>query len=218
MSDSTESVLKRKKKYTTLFSNVSQEEAEIILDFRFTEFYNSQTSINRFITKSAPEELKKKLFDRLVERLISEDFPEATIAPLNESVITDYVGQVLATMIAHIDSKMEHHLLKLRREKQIISKNDKYDENMEFMITQSIDNKNTRYVIVVEAKSDSLGKELTQLLLALKSMSEVNNDQKMVYGFVTTAIQWQLVTYNGQTWKLSEPSVLLFADMEKQED
>jgi hypothetical protein len=42
----------------------------------------------------------------------------------------------------------------------------------------------TRYVLVVEAKRDSLGKGLTQLLLALKSMWDINNDQKLAYGFV----------------------------------
>jgi hypothetical protein len=54
--------------------------------------------------------------------------------------------------------------------------------------------------------------------LTLKSMWDVNNDNKMVYGFLTTAINWQLVTYDGETWKLSESSTLLLANMRKQED
>jgi hypothetical protein len=77
---------------------------------------------------------------------------------------------------------------------------------------------NTRYVLVIEVKRDSLGKGLVQLLLALKSMWEVNNDQKPVYGFVTTGIEWQLVTYDGQTWKLSERSTVLLPNMAKEDD
>ena len=74
------------------------------------------------------------------------------------------------------------------------------------------------YVLVVEVKRDSLGKGLVQLLLALKSVWEINNDQKLVYGFVTTGIDWQLVAHDGQTWKLSEPSALLVGNMHKNEE
>ncbi|CAF1001510.1 unnamed protein product [Adineta ricciae] len=218
MDDTTESILKPRKKYMTSFANVSQEEAEVTLRFRFTEFYNSQIPLDQFITRSAPDELKKMVFDRLVERLISEDFPEATISPLNEAVITDYVGQVLATIVAYIARMMKRRVLKLRREKQIISKDEKYGRNMEFMVIQSINVDDTRYVIIIEAKCDTFGKGLTQLLLSLRSMFEINNDQNPVYGFVTTAVNWQLVTYDGQTWKISESSVLLSGNMEKQED
>jgi hypothetical protein len=77
---------------------------------------------------------------------------------------------------------------------------------------------NHRDILVVEAKRDSLGKGFPQLLLALKSMWDTNNDKKLVYGFVTTGVNWQLVTYDGQTWILSEPSTLLFRNMEENED
>ncbi len=74
------------------------------------------------------------------------------------------------------------------------------------------------YVLVVEVKRDSVGKGLTPLLLALKSMWDINNDKKLVYGFVTTGIDWQLVTYDGHAWKLSEPYTVVIANMRNQED
>jgi len=40
----------------------------------------------------------------------------------------------------------------------------------------------------------------------------------MVYGFLTTGINWQLVTYDGKTWTLSELSTTLFGNMGQQED
>ena len=69
---------KRKTKYVTSFPNVSQEEAESILGFRFARFYKTQIPVEQFITKLAPEELKKKIFERLIDCIESEGFPEAT--------------------------------------------------------------------------------------------------------------------------------------------
>ncbi|CAF0914543.1 unnamed protein product [Adineta steineri] len=213
-----EEVSRKKREYTTAFLNVSQEEAELLLGFKIYQFYNDQLPIEQFITKTAPEELKKKIFDRLTDCMNSEGFPEATIAPINESVVTDYVGLILMAMVAYSNRTTHRNELMLLREKQIISKDEQYGENIEFVTTQMVHVRNTRYILVVEAKRDSLGKGLIQLLLALKSMSDINNDQKMVYGFVTTAINWQLITYDGQLWKLSEPAVALLGNMGTKED
>jgi hypothetical protein len=49
-------------------------------------------------------------------------------------------------------------------------------------------------------------------------MWDINNDKKLVCGFVTKGIDWQLVTYDGHAWKLSEPSTVLIANMRNQED
>ncbi|CAF3434027.1 unnamed protein product [Rotaria socialis] len=121
-------------------------------------------------------------------------------------------------MVAYSQRTMNHDDLMLKREIEIISKDEQFGGTMEFAVTQMNDIEATRYVLVVETIVDSLGRGLTQMLLTLKSMWDVNNDKKMVYGFLTTAINWQLVTYDGQTWKLSEPSTLLLANMRKQED
>ena len=187
-------------------------------DLNFVNFIVIKYRLNNLLQKTAPEELKKKIFERLIDCMDSEGFPEATIAPMNESVATDYVGMILIAMVAHRNRTMHHDELILSREKQIISKDEQFGENMEFVIFQVINDESTRYVLVVEAKCDSLGKGLTQLLLGLKSTWDINNDQKSVYGFVTTGINWQLVTYDGQTWKLSESSTVLLGNMEKQED
>ena len=56
---------------------------------------------------------------------------------------------------------------------------------------------NTCYMLVVEVKRELFGKGLTQLLLALKSMWDVND---------------------GQTWKLSELVSVLLGGMEEKED
>ncbi|CAF1262119.1 unnamed protein product [Rotaria sordida] len=89
---------------------------------------------------------------------------------------------------------------------------------MEFVIVETTDVENSRYLLVLEPKSGPLEKGLTQLLLILKSIWDINNDKKIVYGFLTTGINWQLITYDGESWKLSESSIVLLENMEKQED
>ncbi|CAF3384091.1 unnamed protein product [Rotaria socialis] len=205
-------------KRTVSFSNLSQREAEIILGFKLRDFYDSQTQIEQFITTAAPEQLKNKIFGRLIDCIGSEGFPVATICPMNQSVVKANIGIILQAMVAYSQRTMNHDDLMLKREIEIISKDEQFGGNMEFAVTQMNDIEATRYVLVVETIGDSLGRGLTQMLLTLKSMWDVNNDQKMVHGFLTTAINWQLVTYDGQTWKLSEPSTLLLANMRKQED
>ena len=162
--------------------------------------------------------MKKTIFERIIDCIESEGFPEATISPMNESVVTDNVGVILQAMVSDCKRTTNRDDLVLAREKEIISKDEQVGGNMEFIIIHKTSVRNTRYVLVVEVKRGSLGKGLVQLLLALKSMWEINNDQKLVYGFVTTGINWQLVTYDGQTWKLSEPSALLVGNMDKNEE
>ncbi|CAF3659226.1 unnamed protein product [Rotaria socialis] len=99
-----------------------------------------------------------------------------------------------------------------------LSKAEQFGGNIDFVIIQIINTVNIRNEIVVEAKCDALGKGFLQLLLTLKSIWDLNNDTKFVYEFVTTVINWLLVTYDGQVWKLSKPSIVLLPNMEKQED
>jgi hypothetical protein len=148
----------------------------------------------------------------------SEGFPEATILPMNESVVRENVGLILQAMISHCRHMMNLHDLILTREKQIIINDEQVDGNMEFVIIQMINVENTRYVLVIKPKRGSFGKGLNQLLLALKSMWDINSSQKLVYGFVTTETNWQLVGYDGQTWTLSKPSTLLVGNMGEEED
>ena len=218
MADTETTTFKRKKKCTISFSNVPQKQAERILGFKFVPFYYQQKPLDQFITEKAPDSLKKKIFNRLVDCIRSEGYPEASLSPLNEAVVTDYVGHILPPMVAHFNRSRTRKDIELTRETQIISRDEEVGGNMEFVVMHSIDDDNDRYVIVIEAKRGALGKGLTQLLLALKSAFGINNDQKKVYGFLTTAIQWQLITYDGQTWKLSRPSPLLCGDMDKEED
>jgi hypothetical protein len=171
-----------KRKCPVSFSNLSQREAERILGFQFIDFYDSQIEIERFITTTAPQELKKTMFDRLIACIVSEGFPVATIHPMNESVVKANVGLILQSMVSYSKLTMNRNDLRLVREKQISSKDQQVRGNMDLVLMQTINLEADRYIFVVEAKRDALESGLTQLLLALKCMWDVNNDNKMVYG------------------------------------
>jgi len=82
--------------------------------------------------------------DCFIDCIESEGFPEATILPMNESVVTDNVGLILQAMVSHCKRTMNRDDLKLSREKQIISKDEQVGGNMEFIIIQKINVRNTR--------------------------------------------------------------------------
>ncbi|CAF4716388.1 unnamed protein product [Rotaria sp. Silwood1] len=206
-------------KLMTSFSNLSQQQVESLLGFKFHEFYNNQIPIEEFITRTAPKKLKEKIFDRLIDCILSEGYPEATISSNNELVIIDNVGIILQVIVSYFKRTMKRNDLMLLRKQQIPSKNKQFDKNMEYVIVQTTNNvENNRYLLVVEPKSGSLEKRLIQLLWILKSTWDINNDNKIVYGFLTTGINWQLIIYDGKSWKFSKPSSVLFENMEEQED
>lgn len=207
-----------KRKYLISFSNTSQQEAELKLQLKLVKFYGSQTPIKQFITKTAPGQLKKEIFKRLNDYIIVEGFPEATISPLNEAIITDHVGVILTAMISHHMRTIARNDVMLEREKQIISTNEDVDEDIGYLVVRMLYVGMTCNVLVVEVKSNEFGRGLTQLLLSLKSMWDLNGDQQLVYGLITTAIDWQLVTYDGQTWKISERCTVLLPNMIEKED
>ena len=79
---------------------------------------------------------------------------------MNESVVTDDVGTILRAMISYCKIQMNYEDLIWSREKHIISKDEQVSANMEFLVIQKIDVHNTRYIIGVEAKRETLGKVL----------------------------------------------------------
>jgi len=217
MVDTTISV-KCKRKYTTLLSNISQHKAESILGFDFDAFYYQQVPIQQFIKQTAPDELKEGIFKRLIDCIRSEGFPEATISPMNEAVVADFVAIILQTTISYYKRKSNHLDLKLSRKNEIVSKDKQVRGRIEFLVIQKIIFNQIRYKFVVETKCDSLGKGLPQLLFAVKSAYDANADKQVVYGFLTTGIRWQAIRYDGHSWSLSEPTIILIENMENQQN
>ena len=53
---------------------------------------------------------------------------------------------------------------------------------------------------------------MKQCLLAMKNMKDSNGEGK-VYGFVTTGEQWQMLEYDGTSFRMTEVMLALFFSM-----
>jgi hypothetical protein len=83
----------------------------------FIEFYDSQIEIERFITTTAPQEFKNKIFGQLIGSVASEGFPAARIYPMNESVVKANVELILQLMVSNYKCSMNRNDLRLSRKK-----------------------------------------------------------------------------------------------------
>ncbi|RPB25944.1 hypothetical protein L211DRAFT_782284, partial [Terfezia boudieri ATCC MYA-4762] len=68
------------------------------------------------------------------------------------------------------------------------------------------------FIFVVESKGSSVGKAMRQCLLAMKDMRDNNRDGK-VYGFVTTGETWQMLEYDGASFRKCESITVVFDSM-----
>ena len=91
------------KKRQTPYSAATQDYAERRLGLRFTELGNKAVGIKKLIDISTicnkTLSIKDKLYDRIVEIIETEDYPQGSIKPFKEASIADIVGTVLVCII-----------------------------------------------------------------------------------------------------------------------
>ena len=66
-----------------------------------------------------------------------------------------------------------------------------------------------KFVLIVEAKKGSTGEAIKQCLLAMKDARD-NNDEGVLYGFVTTGEHWELIRYDGIVFQKTNKLTLVF--------
>jgi hypothetical protein len=150
--------------------------------------------------------------DILVDTIRAEGFPSGGVEPFKEVIINDFVGDVMRVIVSDYKVETNREDMFLTREKEIVSIDEETGGNIEFILIDTVSVSKDIYLIVVESKRDSLGKGIIQCLLSLKDMYDVNNDNKSVYGFVTTGIDWKLIKYDG-LFTISDKMTLLFSRM-----
>ena len=186
---------KRSRRYTTSYSNIPLIEAETRIDVRISsliEKVEDSLKMMRSI-RSVPQRTLERVFERLVDTLEIEGFLEDGTRSFKEAVVHDFVGEVLRVVAVDYKRETNKKSITLTREKEVVSTDEETGGNMEFVLIDTVSVVGDRYLIVVKAKRDSLGKGLIQCLLSLKDMYDVNNDKKSVYGFIATGVDWQLI-------------------------
>jgi hypothetical protein len=183
---------KRSRSSVTSYSNLQKAEVEKIVGISFNKLLqNNVVDYRKILTevKSTPSDLKDVVFDRIVDIVDSEGYPSLYL----EAVRYDYISTIMTSIIAYIKRKTNIKDIRLAREETINDGNNK--GKMEYMVVNEKDD-NSKTVIIIEAKKDNVTDALSQCLLATKASYEQNGDAKPVYGFITTAITWQLIVYD----------------------
>ncbi|RPA92374.1 hypothetical protein L873DRAFT_1750523 [Choiromyces venosus 120613-1] len=107
--------------------------------------------------------------------------------------------------------------LVLRREKEIIGMDSETGGYQEFVLVDTIGMGNQKFVFVVEAKKSSLGEAKRQCLLAMKDMGD-HNGGGVVYGFITTGEQWQMLRYDGTDFTQTIKFFVLSQNMRQEKE
>ncbi|RPA93365.1 hypothetical protein L873DRAFT_1748747 [Choiromyces venosus 120613-1] len=208
-------------KYKTAYSKVTMEEAEKRLGFMITEFEDDAIPVSLMLAEAKPEieglgkdevqETKAKVYDHIVEFLEGEGYPTESDEDFKEANINDLVFAIIIPIIAAFRHKTGRKL-RLRREKEITAVDSETGGYQESIMMDLIAVGSRKFVFLVEAKRSSLGEAKRQCLLAMKDMGD-NNGGGVVYGFVTTGEQWQMLRYDGTVFTQTENFLVLFPNM-----
>ncbi|RPA90860.1 hypothetical protein L873DRAFT_376842 [Choiromyces venosus 120613-1] len=197
------------------------EEAEKRLGFMVKKFERRGISVSRMLAEAKPEieglgkdqvqQTKEKVYDNIIEFVECEGYPTESDADFKEANINDLVFTILAPIVTAFRRKTGRDIY-LQREKQITAVDLKTGGYQEFVLVDLIGVGNQKFVFVVEAKKSSLGEAKRQCLLAMKDMGD-RNDGGVVYGFVTTGEQWQMLRYDGTVFTQTDNFLVLFREV-----
>ncbi|KAF8420079.1 hypothetical protein EV426DRAFT_613370 [Tirmania nivea] len=214
---------KLKWKWKTSYSNVTIAEAEKRLGFRLDlldeipvgEMLGTAASDNREEALEAEKfkEVKEEVYRLMVRYLRIERKPMEADADFKEDNINHLVFSILSPIVEDFMLKNNRPDLRLRTQKEIVSKDGEIME--EFVLMDRISYSEERFILVVEAKRSSLRQALKQCLLALKGMGDNNGDGSKVYGFITTGKPWQMIEYDGVSFRMTEEMFVLFLRMDR---
>ncbi|KAF8416978.1 hypothetical protein EV426DRAFT_721537 [Tirmania nivea] len=114
---------------------------------------------------------------------------------LMETNVNDLAVFIIIPIIDEFMQRAGRDTLQLFREKQLIP------EDEEFVVIDRIEITEERYILIIEAKRESLGTAMDQCLLAMKEQGDSNY---LVYGFVTTGGSWRMLRYDGASFLITD--------------
>lgn len=207
---------KKKFEWKNSYSNYTQIDAEKRIKHSFISIFNNADDITNIINierfKEKTKNIKEDVYKKIVQCISIEDYP-LSIEPFNDENMTDLSFLILLSTIADFKEIENAETIKLRRGKKIIAIDKETGVSEPFVIVNAIDISEEKYIMIIENKNASLAECFKQCILALKDSYDSNNDKKTVYGFLTTGVFWQLVTYNENEIKMSDDIKVAFPRM-----
>jgi len=145
-----------------------------------------------------------------------EGYPSQANEEFRKACVNDLVFSVIIPVLAAFRRKTNRNL-RLRREKEVLSKDAQTGGYEEFLMVDVLSLDDTKYVSLVEAKKSSLGEAKRRCLLAMKDMGD-SNGGGVVCGFVTTGEEWQLFRLEDGVFTQTDGFFVLFRGIAKEED
>lgn len=199
---------KRKPKWAKSYSKTTIREAEKRLGVRLDEL--EKVSIVEVLGRPKSEVgdgIKEKVYERILEYLKFEGDPTEASVGYKEVKVSDLVLYSIGPILSEFTDRVGRKI-RLEREKEIISTDEETGGYEEFVVIDRISVTEEKFLIIIEAKSRSLGEALKQCCLAMKDARDTNGGG-YVYGFITTGESWRLITYNGQFHMTDKMDLLL---------
>ena len=159
---------------------------------------------------------KEKVYERILDLLIAEGYPSEEDPDFKESNVNDLALHIIVSIISDF-VRMTGRKTTLVREKKIISVDGEAGGYEEFLVVDAISVNEDKYVLVVESKRSSLGVAIKQCLLSLKDMQD-SNGGGAVYGVVTTGEDWQMLSYDGASFRVTRKAHVLFGGMDQDKE
>ena len=70
--------------------------------------------------------------------------------------------------------------------------------------------------LIIEAKRSAVALGMTQILLAMKDARDDHGESGIIYGFVTTGVDWRMVRYDGKLFLQKDDMRVVFRLMEEE--
>ncbi|KAF8472134.1 hypothetical protein BDZ91DRAFT_717287 [Kalaharituber pfeilii] len=189
---------KRKFPWKTSYSTSSQKDVETRIGTTMKHLYSTAVTVQEMLALAGYKEgsepvkrIKDDVYRELVRYLRAGGHETLVEANANDLVLF-----IIVPTIDEFIKTTGRETVQLFREKQVVSGDGETGEYEEFVVTDAIEIMQEKYIFIVEANRDSLGRAMGQCLLAMKDMGESNHGG-MVYGFVTTGVTWRMLRYDG---------------------
>ena len=206
-------------KFKTLYLSVTSAEAEMRLGFRLQllrgrPVHKKLAGAETMFGKDTVRETKEKGYNRILEHLTVEGYPTEADSDLKQVNVDHLVYTIIVPVLNDFIRRTGRKDIQLKCEKEIISTDSETGGEEEFVVVDMISVSQENFIFVVESKRSSVGKAMRQCLLAMKDMRDNNGDGK-VYGFVTTGENWQMLEYDGTSFRMSESIAVIFGSMDE---
>ncbi|RPA94609.1 hypothetical protein L873DRAFT_1814167 [Choiromyces venosus 120613-1] len=213
-------------KYQTPYSKVSMPEAEKRLGLKFANFERSAIPVGQMLEEAKPmikgltndqvQQTKEIVFENIVRFIEAKGYPMESDEDFKEAKVNDLVLLIILPILSDFRRATGRDLM-LRREKEIIAADSETRGLLEFVGIDIIGIPDEKFVFIVEPKRSSVGNPKRQCLLALKDMAD-NNGGGIVYGFVTSGEQWQMIRYDHMAFTQTDRFPVLFSSMRHEKD